>query len=72
MPIARNKPLPLWEEVNDMPSDKEKRDALIDEYARLQRIKAAPDRDKEIEYQLAIVKAKLEGYGAISEDLDIH
>lgn len=72
MQAARNKPSPLWEEVNDMPSDKEKRDALIDEYTRLQRIKAAPDRDQEIDYQLAIVKAKLEGYGAISEDLDIH
>ncbi len=72
MSVAREKPLPLWGEVNDMPSDKEKRDLLIDEYTRLQRIKAAPDRDKEIEYQLAVMKAKLEGYGAITEDLDIH
>lgn len=72
MNAARKILLPLWEEVNDMPSDKEKRDLLIDEYTRLQRIKAATDRDKEIEYQLAVVKTKLEGYSVITEDLDIH
>jgi hypothetical protein len=44
---------------------------LIEEYTKLQRIKAAKDRDKEIQYQLKVTKAKLEVLGIASEDLDI-
>ena len=71
MATAQKKLLPLWE-VNEMPSDKEQCTALIDEYAKLQRIKTALDRDKEIEYQITITKAKLEAFGIVTEDLDIH
>jgi hypothetical protein len=38
----------------------------------LQRIKAADDREKEIQYQLKVTKAKLEALGIISENLDIN
>lgn len=45
---------------------------FIDDYTNLQRIKSAPDKDKEIEYQIKAVKAKLEAYGVATEELDIH
>ena len=70
MPVTRNKRPLLREEVYDM-SDKTEIAALIDEYTKLQRIKAAPDRNKEIEYQLTIVKAKLDAFGIVTENLDI-
>ena len=54
-----------------MPSEKELIDKLIDKYTDLQRIKTAPDMQKEIEYQLAITKAKLESCGIVTSDLDI-
>ena len=53
-------------------SEKELREKLIQQYTDLQRIKTAVDRDKEIDYQLKTVKAKLEAFGVITEDLDIH
>ena len=45
---------------------------LIDSYTNLQRIKSAPDKEKEVEYQIKTVKAKLEALGIVTEDLDIH
>ena len=60
-----------WGEVNEV-SDKELMEKLIQQYTDLQRIKAAPDRDKEIDYQIATIKAKLEGFGVPTENLDIH
>ena len=45
---------------------------LIDIYTNLQRIKSASDRDKEIDYQIKAAKAKLEAFGIVTEDLDIH
>ena len=68
---AQKKQLPLRKEVNDM-TDKEQTNMLIDIYTNLQRIKSAPDRDKEIEYQIKAAKAKLEASGIVTEDLDIH
>ncbi len=62
---------PLWKEVDTM-TDKEQTNMLIDIYTNLQRIKSAPDRDKEIEYQIKAAKAKLEASGIVTEDLDIH
>ena len=62
------RPLEVWE--NDV-SDKEQMTMLIDIYINLQRIKTAPDRDKEIEYQIKAVKAKLEAFGIVTEDLNI-
>ncbi len=51
-------------------TDAEKTVELIEEYAKLQRIKAAPDRDDEIDYQIKTVKAKLESIGVNVESLD--
>ena len=51
-------------------TDKEQATALIEEYAKLQRIKSAADREAEIEYQIRITKAKLEAIGIVAEDLD--
>lgn len=62
---------PLWKEVSDM-SDKEQMTMLIDIYTGLQRIKSAEDRDKEINYQIKAAKAKLEAFGIVTENLDIH
>jgi hypothetical protein len=57
-------------EVLEM-TEKEQATLLIEEYTKLQRIKAASDRDKEIQYQLKTTKAKLEALGIVSEDLNI-
>ena len=43
---------------------------LIDEYIKLQRIKTAPDRDKELDYQIKIAKVKLKFFGIATENLD--
>ena len=53
-------------------TDREQINMLIDIYTNLQRIKTAPDREKEIEYQIKAAKAKLEASGIAAEDLDIH
>lgn len=68
---ARKRQAPLWKEVDTM-TDKEQTNMLIDIYANLQRIKSAPDKDKEIEYQINLAKAKLEACGVVTENLDIH
>lgn len=52
-------------------SEVEKIAMLIDAYANLQRIKFADDRDKEIDYQIKGVKAKLAVFGVATEGLDI-
>lgn len=62
---------PLWKEVNTV-TDREQTNVLIDIYSDLQRIKTAADRDKEIDYQIAKAKAKLEAGGIVTENLDIH
>lgn len=68
---AQKKQPPLWKEVSDM-TDKEQTNMLIDTYANLQRIKTADDWKKEIDYQITLVKAKLESMGIVTENLDIH
>lgn len=45
--------------------------ALIEEYANLQRIKMAPNRDEEINYQIGVAKAKLKLFGIAAEKLDL-
>ncbi len=52
-------------------TEKEQATQLIEEYAKLQRIKAADDREKEIEYQIKTTRAKLEALGIVVEDLEI-
>ncbi len=59
--------------MNDyMPLEKEMLHNLIDKYTDLQRIKSAPDMQKEIEYQLMITKAKLESMGCVAENLELN
>ena len=50
-------------------TEKEQATMMIDIYMDLQRIKIAPDRDKEIDNQLRRAKAKLEALGIVTEDL---
>ena len=52
-------------------ADLEQINMLIDIYINLQRIKTAPDRDKEIDYQIKAAKVKLEASGIATEGLDI-
>ena len=57
-------------EVREM-TEKEQATILMDKFIDLQRIKTAPDREKEIEYQLKTTKAKLEALGIVTTDLNI-
>lgn len=52
-------------------TEQELKSFLIDSYTSLQRIKSAPDKDKELEYQIKIQKAKLEALGVVTTDLNI-
>ena len=54
-----------------MPSEKEMINNLIYNYTSLQRIKKSDDTEKEIDYQLKILKAKLESFGIVTTDLDL-
>lgn len=54
-----------------MPDDKEMINNLIDSYTSLQRIKKAADTEKELNYQLKVLKAKLESFGIVTTDLDL-
>ena len=56
--------------MNEHMTEAEQKATLIEEYTKLQRIKAAPDRDEEINYQIKTVKAKLESMGVNVEDLN--
>ena len=57
-------------EVLEM-TEKEQATNLMDKFIDLQRIKAAGDKDKEINYQLKTTKAKLETLGIVTENLEI-
>lgn len=54
-----------------MPGDKEMINNLIDNYTSLQRIKKSDNSEKELDYQIKILKAKLELFGIITTDLDL-
>ena len=54
-----------------MPNDKGMINNLIDNYTSLQRIKKADDTEKELDYQIKILKAKLESFGIVTTDLDL-
>lgn len=56
---------------DSMPSDKEMINNLIDYYTNLQRIKKSDDSEKELDYQIKILKAKLESFGIITTELDL-
>lgn len=51
-------------------TEKEQTTALIDEYVRLQQIKAAADKELELAYQIKVAKSKLEALGVVTENLD--
>lgn len=51
--------------------DKEMLVNLIDSFAILERIVKSDDSKKEAEYQLKLVKAKLEAMGIVTSDLHI-
>lgn len=55
------------EEMNE----KELKDIRLKEFAELQRIKKAANRDEEIEYQERILKAQLQSLGIHTEDLEL-
>lgn len=57
-------------EVLEM-TEKEQAISLMDKFIDLQRIKAAVDKEKEIDYQLKTTKAKLEALGIVTENLEI-
>lgn len=57
-------------EVLEM-TEKEQATNLMDKFIDLQRIKAAGDKEKEIDYQLKTTKAKLEALGIVTENLEI-
>lgn len=52
-------------------SEKEMINMLIDNYTNLQRIKNASDLEKEVDYQLTTLKAKLEACGIVTSDLNL-
>ena len=54
-----------------MPTEKEMIADLIDRYQDLQRLKSAPDKEKELENQIRFTKAKLESCGVNVENLII-
>ena len=54
-----------------MTSDKEMINNLIDTYSNLHRIKKADNAEKELDYQLTLVRAKLESFGIVTNKLDM-
>lgn len=54
-------------EMNEL----ELKEQAIKEFVNLQRLKVAEDRDKELEYQEKILKARLQALGIPTEDLEI-
>ncbi len=57
-------------EVAEM-NELELKDQAIKEFVNLQRLKAAEDKDREIEYQEKILKARMQALGIPTEDLEI-
>lgn len=57
----------VMERINEL----ELKDQAIKEFVNLQRVKNAPDKDKEIAYQEKVLKARLQSLGIPTEDLEI-
>lgn len=57
-------------EVLEM-TEKELKDQTIREYVNIQRIKHADNKEKELEYQEKVLRARLQSLGVPTEDLDI-
>ena len=58
------------EEIREM-TEKELKDQTIREYVNIQRIKNAPDKEKELAYQEKVLRARLQSLGVPTEDLNI-
>ena len=58
--------------MSDDKNEKEMINNLIDNYTSLQRIKKAENSEKEIDYQIRILKAKLESFGIITSELEMN
>ncbi|MBO5114166.1 MAG: hypothetical protein MR992_06550 [Lachnospiraceae bacterium] len=58
--------------MSDDMNEKEMINNLIDNYTSLQRIKKAENSEKEIDYQIRILKAKLESFGIITSELEMN
>ena len=58
--------------MSDEMNEKEMINNLIDNYTSLQRIKKAENSEKEIDYQIRILKAKLESFGIITSELEMN
>lgn len=58
--------------MSDDMNEKEMINNLIDNYTSLQRIKKAENSEKEIDYQIRILKAKLESFGIITSKLEMN
>ena len=58
--------------MSDDMNKKEMINNLIDNYTSLQRIKKAENSEKEIDYQIRILKAKLESFGIITSELEMN
>lgn len=52
-------------------TEKEMLHELIDTFTNLQRIKKAENPQKELDFQLRMVKAKLEACGIVTTDLEL-
>ncbi|MCC8168104.1 MAG: hypothetical protein LIO37_02025 [Clostridiales bacterium] len=57
-------------EDNQEMTEKELKDQTIREYVNLQRIKHAADKEKELDYQEKVLKARLQSLGIPTEDLE--
>ena len=58
--------------MSDDMNEKEMINNLIDKYTSIQRIKKAENSEKEIDYQIRILKAKLESFGIITSELEMN
>ena len=52
-------------------NEKELIEKLIDKFTDLQRIKTSDNPEKEVDYQIAVTRAKLESCGIVTTDLEI-
>ena len=57
-------------EVSDT-NELELKEQAIKEFVNLQRLKVAENKDKEIEYQEKVLKARLQALGIPTEDLEM-
>ncbi|MEE1031302.1 MAG: hypothetical protein U0L12_04095 [Ruminococcus sp.] len=57
--------------MSECMTEKEMLHELIDTFTNLQRIKKAENPQKELDFQLRIVKAKLEACGIVTTDLEL-